>query len=50
MDYRIAIAFHYPHDKFSFGWEYIGADEDFSFSRVTIFLGVMTLFIDYEKN
>jgi hypothetical protein len=50
MNYRVAMAFHWPHDRFSIGWEYVSPDEDFSFSRISIFLGVITLFIDYERN
>ena len=27
MDWTLEIAFHYPHNRFALGWEFISADE-----------------------
>ena len=42
----ITIQLYYPHDRFSFGWEYIGADDNHNYSTFSLFLGFITIKYD----
>lgn len=45
---QILLAFHWPHDRFALGWEYIGPDEKHEYTTIKLFLFIMTLEIDIE--
>jgi hypothetical protein len=43
---QITIKFHFPHDKFSLGWEIMYPDEKYDTHIISISLLLMT--IDFE--
>lgn len=44
---RITIKFHWPHDRFAIGWEIFYPDAEYETTEVIIFLGIMTLEIEF---
>ena len=44
---RITIKFHWPHDRFALGWEIFYPDSEYETAEVVIFLGIMTLEIEF---
>ena len=42
MKWQLDIAFHWPHDRFAIGWEYIGSSEKENITTFTVFLLVFT--------
>jgi|TARA_R100000084_G_scaffold109439_1_gene76838 hypothetical protein len=44
---NLEFAFHFPHDRFAIGWEYIGPDKEYNTSIIRIFLLILT--ITYEN-
>ena len=44
------IKFHYPHDRFALGWEYIAPNEEYQYSTITLYLLIITLDFNYETN
>lgn len=47
MDWTLEIAFHWPHDRFSLGWEIMRPDETFNYTTIKVFLFITTLTFDY---
>ena len=47
MDWSLEIAFHWPHDRFALGWEFINADEEFDYITIKVYLLVATCTLDY---
>lgn len=45
---QILLAFHWPHDRFALGWEYIGPDGDCDYTTIKLFLLILTVEIDIE--
>jgi hypothetical protein len=45
---QILLAFHWPHDRFALGWEYIGPDKEHDYTTIKLFLFIMTLELDFE--
>jgi len=43
------IKFHFPHDRFALGWEYIAADEIDNYHTITLYLFVITIDFNYER-
>lgn len=37
------IAFHWPHDRFAFGWQYIDATEKHDYWTIELFFGIITV-------
>ena len=50
MSWQIEIAFHYPHDRFALGWEYIAPDEDNQYNTVTLYLLIATINFNFSLN
>jgi len=50
MNWEIVLAFHYPHDRFALGWEYIAPDEYTEYNTITLYLLILTLKFNYEIN
>jgi len=48
MNWNLELALHWPHDRFALGWEFIGADEKFSYDTFKLYLGVLTITLDIE--
>ena len=49
MNYEIYIVGHFPHDRFTLGWEYIAKDEEFSYNTLTLYFLIFTITINYER-
>jgi len=50
MSREIVIAFHYPHDRFALGWEYIAPDEDNDYNTFTLYLLIVTINFNFSLN
>tara|TARA_R110000764_G_scaffold10226_1_gene31554 strand:+ start:1472 stop:1618 length:147 start_codon:yes stop_codon:yes gene_type:complete len=46
-DSVLEIAFHWPHNRFLLGWEYMNADADYDYNTIKIYLFFITLTIDF---
>jgi hypothetical protein len=44
---RVTIKFHWPHDRFALGWEIFYPDAEFETTEVVLFLGIMTLELEF---
>ena len=49
MNYEIYIVGHFPHDRFALGWEYVAADDEFSYNSFTLYFLIFTITINYER-
>jgi len=47
MNYTLEIAFHYPHNRFMLGWEYIASDKKFNYTTIKLYLFIATLTLDF---
>ena len=45
-DWRLEIAFHWPHNRFAIGWDFIEPDEQYDYYTITLYLGIVTLTLD----
>lgn len=45
-DWELTIQFHYPHDRFALGWEFIGPDDKHNYSTYKAYLLIATLTLD----
>jgi hypothetical protein len=50
MNYEILLAFHYPHDRFALGWEYIAPDKECKYHTITLYLFILTINFNYETD
>lgn len=46
-DWELEIAFHWPHDRFALGWEYIKPDSEFNYITVKVYLLFITFKLDF---
>jgi len=46
-DWELTIAFHWPHDRFALGWDYIASDATFKYNTAKLYLLFITLTMDY---
>lgn len=46
MNYRLEIAFHWPHDRLALGWESVMPDENHDYSTFKLYLLVITITLD----
>ncbi len=47
MNWELTIQFHFPHDRFSVGWEVIQPTEEFNYTTISIYLFIVTLTLDF---
>jgi len=47
MDWTLEIAFHFPHNRFLVGWEYIASDERYTYKTIRLYLFIATLTLDF---
>jgi hypothetical protein len=47
MNWELTIQFHFPHDRFSVGWEVIQPTEEFNYRTISIYLFIVTLTLDF---
>jgi hypothetical protein len=43
MEWELEIMFHWPHDRFTIGWEIISADEKYDYTTYNLYLGILTM-------
>ena len=48
-EWNITLAFHYPHDRFALGWEYLRPSEEVNLYTFQIFLLIVTLTFNLES-
>ena len=46
MNWTLQIAFHYPHDRFLLGWEYMAQTKEFDYTTIKLYLFIVTLTLD----
>lgn len=44
---KIALKFHWPHDRLALGWEVFYPDEEFETTEFILFLGIITLEFEF---
>jgi hypothetical protein len=44
---KLEIAFHWPHDRFALGWEYMRCDDEHDYRTIKLYLFIVTLTLDY---
>jgi hypothetical protein len=49
MNWEITLSFHWPHDRFAIGWEYIGPSKDQNIDTITLFLLISTISINLHR-
>ncbi len=47
MNWELTIQFHFPHDRFSVGWEVIQPTQEFNYTTISIYLFIVTLTLDF---
>ena len=50
MTWNLLISFHYPHNRFALGWEYLAPDESIKYNTLTLYLFIATIDFNYETN
>jgi hypothetical protein len=48
-DWYLNIIFHWPHDRFLLGTEFIRADETFKYDTIILYLFIVTLELNIES-
>lgn len=48
MNWQLEIAFHWPHNRFALGWDWIDPTEEFNYTTIKLYLFIMTLTLDIE--
>jgi hypothetical protein len=46
-DWELTIEFHWPHDRFALGWDYIPPDRTFNYTTIKFYLLFITFTLDY---
>ena len=47
MDWNLQIAFHYPHDRFALGWDFIGESKEYNYRTINVYLFIATFTLDF---
>jgi hypothetical protein len=50
MNWNLEIIFHWPHDRFALGWEFINSTNDCNYKTFTLYLFIVTLSLNVEEN
>ena len=45
-DWQLEIAFHWPHNRFALGWDFIAPDEEADYTTIKMYLFIVTLTLD----
>lgn len=48
MNWQLEIAFHWPHNRFALGWDYLAPSDEEPFHTYRLYLFVVTLTLDIE--
>ena len=46
-DWELEIAFHWPHQRFALGWEFIEPTEKFNYTTVKLYMFAISLTLDF---
>jgi len=46
-NWKLTIAFHWPHNRLLVGWEYIASDKRFNYTTIRLYLFIATLTLDF---
>jgi hypothetical protein len=46
MDWELQIAFHFPHNRFLLGWEFIEKNEKYNYTTINVYLFIVTFNLD----
>lgn len=46
-DWQLEICFHWPHNRFALGWEFIDEDKECDYRTIKLYLFIATLTFDY---
>jgi hypothetical protein len=46
-DWALSIEFHWPHNRFALGWDYIAPDREYDYSTARLYLLFITFTLDY---
>lgn len=49
-NWKLELAFHYPHDRFALGWEIIRPDEKCQYYTLKWYLLILTITFDTGSN
>jgi len=47
MNWNLEIAFHYPHDRFAIGWEFIDKDKQYNYRTINVYLFIATFTLNF---
>lgn len=47
-DWRVKILLHWPHNRFTLGWEFIKEEESYPYNTISVFLFFVTLEFDWN--
>lgn len=48
-DWQLSIVFHWPHDRFAFGFQTIKPEDNSPYWTLSLFLGIVTLNLDWSS-
>lgn len=48
--WEVALNFRWPHEGFSIGWDIFNPDEQDDYTTVKIYLGLVTVIIEWGKD
>ena len=48
--WKLEVAFHWPHDRFALGWEYMSQDIDFNYNTFKLYMFFITFTIDFNND
>jgi hypothetical protein len=46
-DWRLHIAFHYPHDRLALGWELHRPEENYQYYTIQVYILIVTVKLDF---
>jgi hypothetical protein len=46
-NWELEIAFHWPHNRLAFGWDYMDINEEYNYKTIRVYLFFITLTLNY---
>jgi hypothetical protein len=47
MNWSLEFCFHFPHDRFALGWEFMDKDEEYNYRTVKLYLFIVTITMNF---
>jgi len=47
INWNLQITFHYPHNRFVVGWDFISEDEEYNYRTINVYLFIATFTLDF---